>query len=145
MPRTSAEAQLMAAFRPQPQPLAAPKSLHPARARTIWRQLVEAKPADYFLTTDVPLLSRFCTLAARAEEIEEVLASVPVQSTEAPRLERRLTAIASMMTNLAVKLRLTVASRVERHAAIRSAEAKDFLKPWEERLLGGHTTKVTRQ
>jgi hypothetical protein len=114
-----------------------PKGLEPARARAIWREIVGSKP--YFLAADVPLLRQFCCLAARAELIEGMLAATPVQSPEAPRLERRLTSVAASLTNLAVKLRLTTNFRVERHSAARSAEVKSWAKPWNSNgLIGGH-------
>jgi hypothetical protein len=107
----------------------------------IWAELVGSKPSSYFQTADGPLLARFCVLAARAEEIEQALASTPVQSEEAGRLERRALAVAAGLGGLAQKLRLTVASRVGRHSPARSAEVKGWVgKPWEE-LIGGHAVR----
>jgi hypothetical protein len=142
VPRRSAEAQNLAAFLPKPAPLPVPKGLAPKRARAIWIELVGSKDPSYFLRMDVPLLTRFCTLAARAEGLEQLMATMPVQSEEAPRLERRLTSISAALTGLAQKLRLTVAHRVERHAAARSSEALNFEKPW---LIGGRATRQDRQ
>jgi hypothetical protein len=91
-------------------------------------------------------LARFCVLTARAEDIEQVLAATPVQSEHAPRLERRALAIAATLGGLAQKLRLTTAARIERHAAVRSAEVKTLGKPWNaNKLIGGHALKRSRQ
>jgi hypothetical protein len=119
-----------------------PKALEPARARQVWREITGSKPADYFLKTDTTLLTRLCTLSARAEALEELLATTPVQSEEAPRLERRLVAISAALTSLASKLRLTIAHRVERHSAIRSSEAMNLPKPW---LIGGRAIRQDRR
>lgn len=145
MPRRSIEARLTAAFLPEKQPLPPPKGLQPARARAIWAEITLSKPPDFFLTMDATLLTRLCVLSARAEGIEQLLARTPVESEEASRLERRLVAISAALTSLASKLRLTVASRVERHAAVRSSQARSSPPPWHSDLIGGRATRPSQQ
>jgi hypothetical protein len=145
VPRISSEAQFAAAFRPQPQPLPVPKGLQPARARAIWREITASKPADYFLIADTPLLTRLCTLCARAEGLEQLIAVTPLESEKSPRLERRLVSISAALTSLASKLRLTGSHRIERHAAARSSEAERHPRPWDPELIGGWATRPRHQ
>jgi hypothetical protein len=145
VPRKSAEAQLATAFRPRPLPLPVPTGLQPARARAIWLAITRSKPAGYFLKMDEPLLTRLCTLCARAEGLEQLMAQNPLDSPEAPRLERRLVSISAALTSLSAKLRLTVAHRIERHAAARSSEAESRPKPWDAELIGGRATRCPQQ
>jgi hypothetical protein len=145
VPRKSADALFAAALRPQPQPLPVPEGLQPARAREIWREITESKPGDYFLRADTPLLTRLCTLCARAEDLEQLMAATPLESEKSPRLERRLVSIAAAVTNVCSKLRLTVSHRIERHAAVRSSEAQRLPRPWDPEFIGGRAIRSNQQ
>lgn len=131
MPRRSADDLITAAFLPKLEPIPEPRTLQPARARQIWKEVVQSKPVNYFQVTDTPLLTRFCTIAARCEAVEQLLAVTPADAKGAPQLERRLASLAASLAGLAQKLRLTVAHRIERHAAARS-EVRSWPPPWHD-------------
>jgi hypothetical protein len=120
MPRQSAEARGASIYLAGTKPLPVPKSLKPAASRRVWLATVNARPADYFGPGDVPLLERWCTLSARAREVEALLASTPADAPDAAAIERRLLAISTGLAGLAQRLRLTVVQRIERHSGQRS-------------------------
>jgi hypothetical protein len=145
MPRISPEARSASIFRAGNKPLPVPKGLKPAAAGAIWRATVGAKPPDYFCPTDQELLTRFCTLSARARELERMLAATPADAPAAGRIERRLLAISATLGNLAQRLRLSPAARIERHSGQRS---ETWSRPaWDDddhELLGGRAVSGRR-
>jgi hypothetical protein len=149
MPRISAEARMAAGFLPGLEPLPVPKGLQPARARAIWVQIVSSRPADYFLPSDEWLLRRFCSLAARAEQVERLTAISALEAPDQRGLERRLVSISASLAGLSAKLRLNPQGRIERHAAVRSA-VRSWPPPWyggrktskdDSDLIGGHALR----
>ena len=125
MPRMSSEARSASLYRAGTSPLRVPSSLKPAAARAIWRATVQGKPSDYFRPSDSELLTRYCTLNARAAELERLLAATPADDPDGAGIERRLVAIAGAVGGLAQRLRLNPAARIERHSGQRAETANN--------------------
>jgi phage terminase small subunit len=137
LPRQSAEARGASIYLAGNRPLAPPKTLaRPAKA--VWRQIVESRPPDYFRQWDIPLLTRYCALSARAAEVEAVVSATPVDAKDAPRLEKRLATLAAAVGGLAQRLRLTPAARIERHSGQRNETWSIPPREEEDRLIGGY-------
>jgi P27 family predicted phage terminase small subunit len=118
-----------------PSRLKAPPNL-PAPARVIWREVVNAFPADYFHASDRALLACYVCVAANAAEASRILAAegftymLGTRRFQHPAVAVRSSCIASM-TTLAVKLRLSASSRMRADTAKTKADARpDSKRPW---------------
>jgi hypothetical protein len=119
MPRISPEARSSSLYLASTKPLSMPKGLEPAAARAVWQKTIGSRPLDFFHRSDGELLTRFCTLSARAQELEQLIAVTPPDNPEAAGIERRLVAISAALGTLASKLRIVPQARIERHSGQR--------------------------
>jgi hypothetical protein len=131
MPRESAEAAAaayMLAGGRHPEPPAA----MPGEASRLWREIVEARPPDFFKPGQLHLLAIFVRLLAVHERLLEDLEADPTDETI-----KRAARLASSITTYATKLRLTVqsASRVG-EGKLEEPQAKP------SGLLGGHAIET---
>lgn len=117
-----------------------PKALT-GRARAIWREIVNSKPADWFDGGSVGLLADHCWSQARLEECWRRLDRYPVGSSEARLVMVELRTLRVNYATSARLLRLTVSNGIERHAA-KMAEAAT--ESHQDELIGGGAAKRFR-
>lgn len=111
MPRTSTAALSVVPGLRTVERVKAPKDLTAAQ-RTIFEAIVGAKPPDWFIATDVPMLVELTRHMARADEVERLLRELPDGDVDgldklARMADRETQRIAMLMT----RLRLTPQSR----------------------------------
>jgi hypothetical protein len=111
----------------------APKALSP-RARAIWRQIVGAKPIDWFDGGNYGYLADHCEEQARLEAIWVKLREVAPGSKESRNLTNELKTVRGNLATSARHLRLTVQETVDR-AATKTAERQP--KVTSDSLFGG--------
>ena len=132
MPRKSAEDIAAARFRGNPTGQhPQPPATMPPPAAAIWRDIVEARPVDFFAPGSLHLLEQFCRLVIVQRHNLDLVES---DATDNDALTR-VTKTSAALTTLATKLRLSIqsASRIG-EAATKAAEAAPKL----DGLLGGH-------
>lgn len=132
MPRLSADARAAAAFRAgggHPRP---PKGM-PKGAAKVWREIVEARPVDFFQPGQLHLLEVFCRTAELQRAALLLLESDPADDGAAKQVAR----LAAIMASHATKLRLTISSASRPDAAINREKPA---KP--SGLLGGHVVEL---
>lgn len=116
--------------------LEAPAHLTEAQAAE-WNEIVNSLPADYFRPGDVPLLAAFCTASAIYKEAQRHMEEHGMVITDehgrmrANPASQILTAQASSMAQMAVKLRLCPSARNSAGKAGRdSAGSGQAKRPW---------------
>lgn len=104
-----------------------------------WRRIVNSLPADYFRPGDAPLLAAYCVAISfhkrAAADIEKRgISLVNERGNEyANPSHQLLTSQASVMAQLAVKLRLCQSGRMTGKAAkAKSGEEARVKRPWDE-------------
>ena len=119
MPRLSAEARSADLHRVGGNPPPVPADLS-AEAAVVWREVTQAKPADWFDGAALGLLRQFCRTMARAERVatEVEARAVADDEKETKVLERRLVALNGSCTTLATKLRISVQNRIDRKSGV---------------------------
>jgi hypothetical protein len=115
MPRTSAEERAAAFYRARKSPLAPPKRSS-AQARAIFREIVEAKPADWFDGSQLQVLADHCEVQAQIIAVLRRLRRVEVGSGESKNIISDLKGLRAVVAVSARQLRLTVQAVVDRHA-----------------------------
>jgi hypothetical protein len=116
MPRTSAEERSASFYRAGRKPIPPPKVLSP-RAKAIWRQIVAAKPVDWFDGGNHGYLADHCEEQARLELIWLRLREVAPGTPESTKLTAELKTVRSNLSTSARHLRLTVQETIQRAAA----------------------------
>jgi phage terminase small subunit len=140
MPRTSPEERAASFYRAGKKPIEAPRVLS-TRAKNIWRQIVTAKPVDWFDASMVGLLADHCETQCRLEEVWARLRRYPVGSREGREL---LVDLRTLRGNYAVSsklLRLTVQAAVERRSTMAGEAAPDNR---DDELVGGAAVRPIR-
>lgn len=132
MPRLSADARAAAAFRAGGQHPRPPKGM-PKPAAKVWREIVEARPADFFQPGQLHLLELFCCSVELQRATLKTLQAQPANDAAHKRMGRLATIIAS----LATKLRLTISSASRPDAAVNKERP-----PAPSGLLGGHVVEL---
>lgn len=132
MPRASAEAVAAARFR------ASPAGRHPEPpkglsedAASIWREVVECRPVDFFRPGALHLLETFCVTMAAFRENAALLA----QDAQNDDVIARVSKLSGSLTTLATKLRISVQASTRPEDAI-SKESETQAST--SSLLGGH-------
>lgn len=117
--------------RPEP-----PDELKP-REKTLWKRVVDSKPADWFTPGDIPLLVDYCRHVIRQRDLSDAISKqgkAPYTDKEAYSFFRDLLKDSDMETkaikSLATALRLTQQARYTPQAA-GTATKKQQRKPWE--------------
>jgi hypothetical protein len=138
MPRISADARSLAAFRAGAAPPSPPQHLsRPAAA--VWREIASSRPPDYFDAGNFPLLELYCETTAHSRELAKKLERFRRANAwgEAKGWERRYALLAAVLVSVGTKLRLTVQSAV----SIRSGKLQERGQTGDrhdpDRLLGG--------
>ena len=110
-----------------------PKALS-QRAKAIWREIVRAKPLDWFDGGSVGLLADHCETQARLEECWTLLRRLPAGSREAAMFLAEIKVLRPNYATSSRLLRLTVSAGIERQAAKAGETAPDAQG---EALIGG--------
>jgi hypothetical protein len=117
MPRRhSAEERAGSFYRAGRKSAPPPKVLSP-RAKAIWRQIVSAKPIDWFDGGNHGYLADHCEEQARLEAIWVELRQVAPGTKESRNLTAELKAVRGNLATSARHLRLTVQETIQRAAA----------------------------
>lgn len=111
----------------------APRDLS-IRAKAIWREIVNAKPVDWFDGGSLGLLADHCRTQERLEEVWRRLGRYPVGSREARQVMSELRTLRTNYATSARLLRLTVSNGMERQAAKYGESAADAE---HDDLIGG--------
>jgi len=132
----SAEARSASAYLAGCEPPPVPEGFSPEAAK-IWRDVVSAKPVDWFDGGSLSLLSQYCRTMAQAERVAAELDS-PMASefsdVEREVRERRLVNLNGNCTTLATKLRITVQMKVHSESGMLSEKNKNKR---DDNILGG--------
>ena len=139
MPRASAEERAASIYRAGKAAKEPPKTL-PARAKAIWREIVNSKPADWFDGGSLGLLADHCRTQARLEECWRRLDRFPVGSREARLVMVELKTLRSNYTTSGRLLRLTVTEAIER----RSSQIDETAGVAGDDLVGGAAIRPLR-
>lgn len=110
-----------------------PKDLS-TRAKAIWREIVKAKPVDWFDVGSLGLLADHCETQARLEECWRRLRRLPVGSSEVKLVMLEIRTLRPAYISSSRLLRLTVAWGIERQAAKAGESAADAQG---DELIGG--------
>jgi len=133
MPRTSAAERAGAFYLADKTARVPPKALS-ARARAIWREIVNSKPLDWFDGGSVGLLADHCETQARLEECWTCLRRMPVGCDEAKAILAEVKILRPNYGRTAALLRLGVQYAVDRRATLAGEGAPDAKG---EALIGG--------
>lgn len=136
MARISAEARGASVYRAGGKLPQAPANFS-KEAADIWREVVSAKPVDWFDGGSLRLLRQFCRTMAQAERIAVELDAPEARMLSAVDIEvreRRLVALNGNCTTLATKLRITVQLAIGTKSGM-ITEGTDGSA--EDELLGG--------
>jgi phage terminase small subunit len=121
-------------------------SKHPAAprylsrdARNLWKQIVEARPADYFQPGSQQLLEQFCeTMVSQ----RVALAEMAQAGNDPDRLAlavKTMKNLATVINSTAIKLRISIQAEVDRKSGKLDEKEPDLAKP---SLLGGRKLRV---
>jgi hypothetical protein len=116
MARISHDARAAAFFRAGSAPPDPPKVLS-TRAKSIWREIVGAKPVDWFDGGNFGYLADHCEEQARLEQIWVALRQVVPGTNESRNLTAELKTVRGNLATSARHLRLTVQETVADTAA----------------------------
>ena len=94
--------------------------------KVVWRGIVNSLPADFFRSSDVPLLANYCRFAVRSNYLAGRLTEDPMDA-EADKMLRGATA---SLTSLATKLRLCPNARMRTDNAKATARPQSEKRPW---------------
>lgn len=101
---------------------------------SVWREVVDAKPVDWFSEDSAPLLSEYCRAAVMCKTLA-VMVEAAIAGGEVKELSdvlRLRDMEAKRLTSIATKLRLTQQSRYTPQAAATATKrAAGGKKPWE--------------
>jgi hypothetical protein len=113
MPRISAEARAAAAWQVGSRSPAPPKGLSPG-ARSVWREIVDSRPPDYFRPGALHLLEQLCAVIALARQLAPEVQERPADTAIAGQYLKftQTTAL------LCQKLRLSIQSSTRPVAGI---------------------------
>ncbi len=111
MPRISAEERSASMYRAGGVAPVAPDTLT-ADQKKIWRDVVSAKPADWFDTGNLALLRRYCWLVSRSDRVTGALEEAEPGSERALLLIKELTPLNAAVATFARQLRLTVQAQI---------------------------------
>lgn len=113
-----------------------PKELS-QRAKAIWREIVRAKPLDWFDGGSLGLLADHCETQARLEECWAILRRLPAGSGEARAIMGELKVLRPNYATSSRLLRLTVSAGIERQAAKAGEKAPEGQG---DALIGGEAS-----
>jgi hypothetical protein len=140
MPRISADERAAAFYRAGRKAPPPPKMLS-HRAKAIWRQIVAAKPIDWFDGGNLGYLADHCETQVRLEGIWAALRQVKPGTEESRNLTSELKTIRGNWSTSSRHLRLTVQEVIERHAA--KANEHQAAASGDE-LVGGNAVKIRK-
>lgn len=109
-----------------------------AAACAVWRDVVGAKPPDFFDRGSLGLLEAYCTALAEHRKIMAVIALLdPVEHiNQFAKLTRLADAHAARVSQLGVRMRLSQSARIDQRSAARAVanQAGNFVRPpWERK------------
>ena len=125
MPRRSAEARAATFWQKSAGPPKAPRYLSPP-ARKLWKEIIAARPNDFFMPGSLQLLEQFCEVMIAARQAQIKLSETPLDAQSAS-LMRRLSVLSMQ---LASKLRLTLQASMRSDSG-KAAEKITTARPWE--------------
>jgi phage terminase small subunit len=113
MPRASAEARSAATWRAKGEWPAAPAYLS-REAKKLWKQIVEARPADYFQPGSLQLLEQFCETMVTQRIALENMATVARDPDALALAVKTMKDLAAVLNSTALKLRISIQAEVDR-------------------------------
>lgn len=138
MPRISAEARSASALRAGAAPPEPPKHLS-KEAAEVWRAVAASKPADWFDAGAQLLLEQLCETAIHGRAVAKKLRDFRKSGAwdECKPWEKRLALMATTISTLCTKLRLSVQAVMDRRSGRvgERGQGKPDAKP--DTLLGG--------
>jgi hypothetical protein len=151
VPRLSAEARRAASLSKSSGSVSPPRHLTKDGKR-LWRDIVSAKPVDWWNPGALALLAQFCELSASQELLIIKLRSLneqefldPDEEDEADvlsaRLEKRIIRLSTTLATLATKLRLSVQAGVDRKSGKLNEPGSKGSSP----LLGGNAVSLAME
>jgi len=117
-----------------------PKELS-QRAKAIWREIVRAKPLDWFDGGSLGLLADHCETQARLEECWGILRRLPAGSDDARWIMAEVKVLRPNYATSSRLLRLTVSAGIERQAAKAGEKAPEGQG---DALIGGQAAERFR-
>ena len=132
MPRASVESKSAALWRSGSKHPAAPKHLS-REAKTVWKEIVLARPADFFAPGSTHLLEQFCVATVAARQVARSIEIDPTADTDIYAKYMTLCA------GHAQKLRISVQGGVDRHSRKLDEKEPEAEKP---ALLGVRHLRV---
>ena len=117
-----------------------PKELS-QRAKAIWREIVRAKPIDWFDGGSLGLLADHCETQSRLEECWAVLRRLPVGCDEARAIMAEVRILRPNFGRSAALLRLPVQYTVDRRATLAGEKAP---QGQGDALIGGQAAERFR-
>ena len=113
MPRHSSEERSAAVWRARAKHPAPPSYLS-RDAKKLWRQIVEARPVDYFQPGSQQLLEQFCeTMVAQRAALGEMARSTAEPDALALSV-KTMKDLAAVLNSTALKLRISIQAEVNR-------------------------------
>ena len=137
MPRSSAAERAAAFYRTDPASRVPPRALT-ARARTIWREIVAAKPIDWFDAGSLGLLADHCETQARLEACWVGLRQLPVGCKEAKLIMDEVRVLRANYGRSAQLLRLVVQHAIDWRSTKAAEKAPDAQG---DALIGGQAAE----
>jgi hypothetical protein len=132
MPRASVESKSAALWRSGSKHPLPPKTLS-REAKTVWKEIVTARPADFFAPGSLHLLEQFCVATVAARQVARSIQIDPTADTDIYAKYMTLCA------GHAQKLRISVQSGVDRHSRTLDEKEPEAERPG---LLGGRNLRV---
>jgi hypothetical protein len=117
-----------------------PKKLS-ARAKVIWRDIVNSKPVDWFDGASLGLLADHCRTQERLEDCWRALDRLPVGSIDANLVMRELRTLRTNYATSSRLLRLAVSHGIERQHTKASESASEAEA---DALIGGEPAAAYR-
>ena len=136
-PKSAEELMVTASSAALVQRMEPPDELWRDEECAVWRQVVEALPADWFSPADAPLLVQYCRHVVQARRVAQLIrqmehTSAPLDLDAWTRLMRAQDAQSAAVARLATKMRLSQQSRYGARAAHTAARRGTRGKaPWE--------------
>ena len=140
MPRHSAEERSAASWRADGKHPVPPGYLS-REAKKLWREIVGARPADYFQPGSLQLLEQFCeTMVAQRVALEN-MAAVARDPDALALAVKTMKDLAAVVNSTAIKLRISIQAEVDRKSGKLDEREQEAKAPT---LLGGGVVRLDR-
>jgi hypothetical protein len=97
-------------------------------AEKLWREIVDARPADFFMPGSLSMLRTYCELSV---ELEKLTARMSDETSEYDALLNRISKLAMLQATFGRQLRISVQSAMRVRTAQRNEKTEPISKrPW---------------